>query len=125
MPPALMKPYIAFISKCIVSKSVFHVSNDFSRLYFFLTKSTLETVSHSPNCQGYSNNFVPQKRRAARRDNVLLLSLLNQTKSFPEIFSTFQMAFVRKEKDGYWKSSCCCFAERRELITVSELFIRV
>ena len=35
---------------------------------------------------------------------MLSLSLLvNQAKSFPEIFSTFQIAFLSKEKDGYWK----------------------
>ena len=29
-----------------------------------------------------------------------------QARSFPEIFSTFQIAFLRKEKDGCWKSGC-------------------
>ena len=61
--------------------------------------STLESISHSPGLLGYSKNFVPQIRLVARRDNMLLLSLLvNQARSFPEICSTFQIAFLRKEK---------------------------
>ena len=35
---------------------------------------------------------------------LLLSPLVNQAKSFEEIFSTFQIAFLRKEKDGYRKS---------------------
>ena len=51
--------------------------------------------------------FVPQIRFHVKRDNVLLLSLLAiQAKSFPEIFSTSQIAFLRKEKNECWNSGC-------------------
>ena len=73
----------------------------------FFPKCTLVSLSYSAGFQGYSKKFVPQIRRVARRDNVLLLSpLVNPAKSFPEIFWTFQIAFLRKEKNGYWNSGC-------------------
>ena len=87
--------------------------NNFQNLYSFRRGSTLESISYSPGFQGYSKNVVPWIRCAARRDNTLLLSPLeNLVKSFPEIFSTSQIAFRRKEKDGCWKECCgkmwCC-----------------
>ena len=69
--------------------------------FFFLPRSSLESLLCSPGFQGYSSNLVPQIRIVAKRDNMLSLwPLANQVKSFPEIFSTFQIAFLREEKNG-------------------------
>ena len=130
------------ISAIIVSKSVFHVLNDFSHVlsvsrglrlwetsrifcailsvsWGMLNSTTSGSCTsflpgpHLRVCRtllgfhGYSKIFLPQTRRVARRDHMLLLSLLvKQAKSFPEIFSTFQTAFLRKKKDGCRKSGC-------------------
>ena len=57
----------------------------------------------------FSNNLVPQIRIIAKRDNMLPLSpLANQVKSFPETFSTFQTAFLRKEKKAVKVASRKC-----------------
>ena len=40
---------------------------------------------------------------------LLLSPLENQVKSFPEIFSTFQSAFLRKEKDCYLQEHVASF----------------
>ena len=49
--------------------------------------------------EGYWNNFVPQIRCTARRDNMLLLSPLeNLVKSFPEIFLHLRWLSVGKKK---------------------------
>ena len=69
--------------------------------HFFFPSAILESLLYSPGFQGYSNNLVPQLRIVAKRDNMLSLSpLANQVKRFPEIFSTFQIAFLWKEKNG-------------------------
>ena len=53
---------------------------------------------YSPGFWGYSKNLFPQIRIVANRENMVLLSpLANQMKRFPEIFSTFQIALMRKE----------------------------
>ena len=70
-----------------------------SGFHFLLPRSTLESLLYSPGIWGYTNNLVPQRRMFAKRNNMFSLSpLVIQVKSFPEIFSTFQTAFLRKEK---------------------------
>ena len=116
-----------FRDSFIESELIFDVVNDLSRVlsvsrsmlnrvpsgffHFFLPRATLESLLYFPGFQGYSNNLVPQIRTVAKRDNMLSLSpLANQVKSFPEIFSILQIAFLRKEKNccksGYRKMWC-------------------
>ena len=45
-------------------------------LYFFLPRSSLESLLYFTGFEGYSINFVPQIRFQVNRDNMLLLSLL-------------------------------------------------
>ena len=93
-PPEYSKLYSRFPEACWAIR-IFHLFPPESLLY-------------SPGFEGYSNKFVPQLCIVAKRDNMLSLSwLANKVKSFPEIFSTFQIAFLRKEngcKSGYKKN---------------------
>ena len=75
-------------------------------LNLFLPMSTLECLSFSQGFWDYSNRLVPSLRFHMKRGNMLLISpLVIQAKNFPEIFSTLQIAFLRKERNGCW-SGC-------------------
>ena len=93
---------LMFWTTCRVHGFPRHAEQNTIRIFhFFLPRATLESLLYSPGFWDYSNNLVPETRIVAKRDNMLSLSpLTNQVKSFPEIFSTFQMAFLRKEKNG-------------------------
>ena len=91
----------------IVSELVFDVLNDFSRV-LSVSRDMLNRIPY-----GFFISFFPGPhlrvtcthrafrviRIVAKRENMLSLSpLANQVKSFPEIFSTFQIAACGKKR---------------------------
>ena len=71
-----------------------------------LAQVGLAKIGHISTKRDWPKSVSPTDT-PCRDDNMLLLSpFVNQVKSFPEIFSTIQIALLRKEKDGYWKSGC-------------------
>ena len=64
--------------------------------YFFLPRFTLESISFSPDFQGYLKNLVSQIRCAARRDNMCLLSPSKGIKWRASLGSFHQNELLRK-----------------------------
>ena len=74
----------------------FTEQNNIQSSYSFLPRFTLESISCSPDFQGYSKNFVSQVRCAARRDNVRLLSPFEKIRWRAFLRSFHRNEFARK-----------------------------
>ena len=75
-------------------------------LSFCFLMSTLESLSYSPVLRLLEQSYPFNTLSRETRQHTLLSPLVTRAKSFPEFFSTSQIAFLWKEKNGCWENGC-------------------